>query len=204
MKDIHSFKKIGVVLAGGRSTRMGKDKATLILRGETLLTRSLKVVEQMGCDALIVSGRPEESHGARSVQDEVSEQGPVGGLVSAIEACKDHLEEGALIIVLAVDTPCMSAEFLEVMVDCIGRGAHAYGGCVVSGSPLPLVLVNNVALRQRCVAFREHTAVDVNDTWSVRYFVAPLGLAVHPMNALAKHALVNVNTPEEWQALNQI
>ena len=53
----------GVVLAGGKSSRMGEDKAQLVWQGETLLDRARQCLRTAGWDDVLVSGRPEEADG---------------------------------------------------------------------------------------------------------------------------------------------
>lgn len=101
----------GVVLAGGRSTRMGRDKAFLRRGGETLVRRQTGLLRAAGCTDVLISGRPGVDYGvpdARTIIDAVENAGPLAGLVAALEAM--HHER---LLVLAVDLPAMSPQFLQ-------------------------------------------------------------------------------------------
>jgi molybdopterin-guanine dinucleotide biosynthesis protein A len=135
-----------VVLAGGRSTRMGRDKALLPLPdGRTLLARQLDVLRTAGAAEVLVSARPEQHlplEGARLIPDCEPDRGPLGGIASALAAAThDHL------LVLAIDLPRMSAEFLAGLVAAApaGRGLVP----LLGGEPEPLA-----ALYPRAAASR--------------------------------------------------
>ena len=81
---------LGVVLAGGRSQRMGADKARLVWRGERLLDRAVSMLRGAGCTRVLVSGDyPEYPH----VADCYGDRGPLGGLASKIgrASCRERV-----------------------------------------------------------------------------------------------------------------
>jgi molybdenum cofactor guanylyltransferase len=106
------------LLAGGHSTRMGRDKAFLPIPGSDglLWQRQLEVLKELGPEAIFWSGqaRPGLPSDLRVVSDEIENAGPLAG----ISACLHQLESD-LLIVLAVDLPRMSAAFLRgLLVRC--------------------------------------------------------------------------------------
>ena len=76
-----------VVLAGGRSQRMGKDKATLAANGKTLVAR---IIERLGpvVDETIVAAGPNqiEAVAAKIVADEFPAAGPLAGIHAGLRA----------------------------------------------------------------------------------------------------------------------
>jgi molybdopterin-guanine dinucleotide biosynthesis protein A len=102
---------VGVVLAGGRSTRMGRDKALLQLREneEHLLGRTVELLQEV-CGRAVVVGR--RVPGYASVNDAAPDCGPVGGIATALEYC-----EGAACLILSCDMPFMSKEILQRLID---------------------------------------------------------------------------------------
>jgi len=101
----------GVVLAGGRSTRMGRDKALLTLpNGRTLLEQAVATLRETGASEILVSvGRGEiyGLPGAREILDVQDGCGPIGGLQAALAEARQ-----ALCVVLAVDLPAMTSVYL--------------------------------------------------------------------------------------------
>lgn len=97
---------IGVVLAGGQSTRMGRDKALLDWHGHPLLERQLDALRASGVDALQVSGdRP----GYRGVADARPGLGPLGGLASIVAGVAGEAD----LLVIPVDMPLLGAALLR-------------------------------------------------------------------------------------------
>lgn len=89
----------GLVLAGGRSRRMGTDKAVLTYRGERLADRAVRVLDEVCAEVLLAPGdRALGMPGRREVADALPGAGPVGGLLAGLEAATHPL-----VAVLAVD-----------------------------------------------------------------------------------------------------
>jgi molybdopterin-guanine dinucleotide biosynthesis protein A len=98
------------VLAGGRSSRMGRDKALLELGGRTLLARQVALARELGPAEVWVAGRAQaELAGvdARGIADAVPGAGPMGGLAAVLAATRARH-----VLLLAVDMPALTAAFL--------------------------------------------------------------------------------------------
>lgn len=105
----------GAVLAGGRSTRMGRDKFRLEVAGETLLDRQLRLLAKVGVDERLVALAPGMvttlPDGVRIVTDREPGLGPLAGLEACLRA-----HSGEQLLVLAVDLPCLTVEFLRRLI----------------------------------------------------------------------------------------
>ena len=117
-----------VILAGGRSSRMGRDKAFLEFRGESLLSRQISLAREIGASEVFISGRPDADYSAFNcpiLLDESSGLGPLGGIASALKVIHQPL-----LLVLAVDMPYMTASFLgQLLNECHeGIGAMPISG----------------------------------------------------------------------------
>jgi molybdopterin-guanine dinucleotide biosynthesis protein A len=105
----------GIVLAGGRSSRMGTPKAWLDWHGSTLLRRTCRVVAR-GADGPIVVVRapdqelPELPKGVRVVEDAREGQGPLQGLLAGLEAV-----DGELAFVASTDMPFLHPRFVAAV-----------------------------------------------------------------------------------------
>jgi molybdopterin-guanine dinucleotide biosynthesis protein A len=72
-----------VILAGGRSSRMQRDKALLPCQGTTLLARQVGVVRELAPVEIFISGRADADYGALGGQvlaDRFTERGPLAGV----------------------------------------------------------------------------------------------------------------------------
>jgi len=100
-----------VILAGGNSSRMGRDKAWLEVGGQRLLERQIELVRATGAVEVFISGRPDtdyEGLGGRVLHDQFSNAGPLAGIERALAATASPL-----LLVLAVDLAAMSTEVLR-------------------------------------------------------------------------------------------
>lgn len=112
-----------VILAGGKSSRMGCDKALLQLDGQSLLARQIGLVRSIGASEVFISSRKDADYPASGccvLQDRYDDAGPLAGIERALDAASLPL-----LLVLAVDMPGMSADLLlRVASGCVdGVGA---------------------------------------------------------------------------------
>ncbi len=191
-------KQIGIVLAGGRSVRMGRDKAALRINGLTLLERSRLLLHTLGCDHILMSGsvRPDWQEGPQSVvHDNTPGLGPVSGLVSAINWASMRTTEPSTLIFVPVDTPLLTQEILQNLIN----QSQGFDGCYVSGSPLPLVI--NLTQAACTQARRALPDLALAQSWSIKRFIEPLSMNIIPMDEICVKDLANINTPEQWESV---
>lgn len=91
-----------ILLAGGKSSRMGCDKAALPALGTTLLELQLDKARLLGCGDVLVSGAREEIEGAKIIPDLYPGRGPLGGLHACLRAARYPR-----CVVLGVDMPLL-------------------------------------------------------------------------------------------------
>ncbi len=111
VKDGSEVGVTGFVLAGGKSSRMGSDKAFLRLGEETLLSQALKVAGAVAREVRIVGDAETFAAWGRVVEDIYSDRGPLGGIHGALLSSTTELN-----LVLAVDLPLVRPELLEYML----------------------------------------------------------------------------------------
>ncbi len=104
------------ILAGGKSTRMGADKAFVTLGGPdsdgcTLLARALELAGSVTPNVRIVGDRGKFAPFAAVVEDVFSGCGPLGGIHAALRASQTELN-----LMLAVDVPFVSPALLQFLI----------------------------------------------------------------------------------------
>jgi len=113
----------GVILAGGKSSRMGRDKAVLLVHGEPLLVRQLRLLAELRIAERLVSlgagtappvPLPED---VRVLPDIITDAGPLAGLERALAQAGRPL-----VLALAVDLPAMNPEFLRRLTGAATEG----------------------------------------------------------------------------------
>jgi molybdopterin-guanine dinucleotide biosynthesis protein A len=106
-----------VILAGGKSSRMGQDKALLEVGGQSLLARQIALVREVGAGEVFVSGRAGVDYSGFDcpvLVDKFPDAGPLAGIERALDA-----SSSPLLLVLAVDMPAMNAAMLgRLLASC--------------------------------------------------------------------------------------
>jgi len=111
-----------VLLAGGESRRMGRDKATLLFRGRPLWEIQFDLLRTLQPEEIFVSARtdpPWRPSGVQFVSDEPPSRGPLSGLSATLTRIStDHL------LALAIDMPLMTGNYLRLICSLVepGRG----------------------------------------------------------------------------------
>jgi len=117
MKDALARDVAAFILAGGKSTRMGADKAFVDYDGRTLLEWALDLAHSVTSTVRIVGNREKFAPFAPVVEDIFQDCGPLGGIHAALRASTTELN-----LMLAVDTPLVSRAFLQYLISQ-ARGA---------------------------------------------------------------------------------
>jgi molybdopterin-guanine dinucleotide biosynthesis protein A len=99
------------ILAGGKSTRMGADKAFVEYEGRTLLARALELARSVTPEVLIVGSREKFAAFAAVVEDRFRDCGPLAGIHAALRASHSELN-----LMLAVDMPFVPAPLLRYLI----------------------------------------------------------------------------------------
>ncbi len=189
----------GLVLAAGRSRRMGTDKANLALAdGERLWQRQWRILGEAGIERRWLSVRADQAWvpaDASVVRDAVPDAGPLAGLLAASAA-----GDGTHFVVLAVDLPEVPAEWVRMLI------ARAQPGCGVVGRWSDGTYEPLAALYPR----------ECLEEWRARFGVAehPPGLqallrereesggvVVIPLGPQDERWFRNANTPEDLRPL---
>lgn len=174
---------------GGRSTRMGRDKALLSFRGEPLAEYVARTVKA-AAGSVVLIGDPAlyQVLGHPVIADRHPGEGPLGGILTAL-----YHTAGDWNLVVACDMPGLSAEFLERILERAERGtAAALVPAGPSGRPEPLC-----AAYHRTALPGLETAFRAGERKVTR---ALASLPAETLNVGEVAVFQNVNTPEDWAA----
>lgn len=172
----------GIVLAGGLSSRMGRDKALLPWQGRTLLEHMRGLLMLAGAERVWVSGRYPAFAG---VPDRVTRCGPLGGLYSVAL----QMPDGPAWVV-PVDMPRLSPALLQQL-----RDGHRGPCTIFEGHPLPMLF--NVDNESRNLL--ESMIHDPLGPRSLQALQHRLGAHTVRLAHADESALVNCNTPTQWE-----
>jgi molybdenum cofactor guanylyltransferase len=148
------------VLAGGRSTRMGRDKALLHLSEKTLIEHAVSKLTQLTPDVYILGSRTELSPFAPLVPDLHEGCGPLGGMEAALA---HSFLDWALLV--PVDMPFLPATLLRAWVTAV---LHQ------TGARLSFFIVDDVPQPALCLAHREVLPFLSTALRQKRYKLAPV------------------------------
>ncbi len=179
----------GLVLAGGKSTRMGSDKALLRQEGETQLSRAVSLLEAH-VERVFVSTRPDQADDPergkyKQIVDRYEELGPVAGILSALDSYQDTSW-----LVLACDLPNIDEVTVAFLIENCSRG-HAVTAyeSVGDGLPEPLCAVYRPESRELIKGFVEQG------------MICPRKMLIksdtHLLTQPSPGALHNINAPED-------
>lgn len=182
----------GLVLAGGRSSRMGVDKASMTHPdGRTLAKRAVDLLSNAGCGEVFVSlradqeipvGFPEEP---KLIRDSDESRGPLSGILSAMAERPDSDW-----LVVACDLPRLDESTLKNLLMSVGEKEVflAYKS-EFDGLPEPLCTWYSAAAREILIAAESPCP---------RKILLRNGCRL--LEPVQSGALDNANTPEEWSA----
>ncbi|WP_290616972.1 MULTISPECIES: molybdenum cofactor guanylyltransferase [unclassified Arsukibacterium] len=164
-----------LILAGGKSSRMGQDKALLNLNGLNLLEHMQQLAQESGAAEVLISRNQ-----PGFIADQTQQQGPLAGILAALEHCRS-----SQLLVLPIDTPLLSTLSLQRLL----RHAAGQAACFAN-SPLPCVLPVNPTLSAMISKQLQ------NGQRSVKALLADLNARTLPAPTTE---LLNTNTPQDWQ-----
>jgi molybdopterin-guanine dinucleotide biosynthesis protein A len=184
---------VGLVLAGGKSRRMGVDKGRLMLNGETLAHRAYELVAAV-CGSAFVSVN--ESQTAETpyrdlplIVDEAADRGPAGGLLAAWRS-----QPGAAWLVVAVDMPRVDRTLLDQLAESRNPAAVATAFRGPGGLVEPLCTIWEPAARALVQAEIE------KGTGSLRRVLEKAGASILTLGE--QYKLESLNTRRQLDALS--
>ena len=196
----------GIVLAGGRSSRMGTPKAALEWHGSTLLRRTVGIISRVTDGPVVVVRAPGQPLPALPAEIEVVEDpreglGPLQGLAAGLAAIDGRAE---IAFVCSTDLPFLHPAFVRRVLRAVADGADV-GLPVARGFPQPLAAAYRTALApvaQRLVAQQRLRPAFLFEECAVARLDDAVLLADPVLAALDPDldSVLNVNEPADYQA----
>ncbi len=185
---------LGVVLAGGLSSRMGQDKAKLLRNSTNMLNFSKQLLLDSGISNIVVSGDEYD------IPDKVKKNGPVGGIYSVLSS----FPQAKSLLILPVDLPFMTKKSLT---DLRIKGELSQKATYFEGHNIPLYLPNNAyaelffskvfSNNLLAISGKKSEKATKKNGPSIKALLQQI-----PHQAIQSSdskALFNTNTPEQWQ-----
>lgn len=183
----------GLILAGGRSTRMGKDKALLEIDGVTMFERNLRMMRRLFSKVIISGDRPDLSQPEVLFFPDIYPGSALGGLYTGLDAAESHF-----VMVSACDIPFPDERIARYLLSF--RMDYDVVVPRTPGGFEPLFAV----YRKTCLPFMkdllERNLYKINGIFPqvrVRY------VDYSEMPDGWEHALLNINTPEQYRTVKE-
>ena len=184
-----------VVLAGGKSSRLGADKSLLLLDGRPLIARTIQVLSTLSDDLIVVTNTPERLEplglAANLVTDERPGEGSLMGIYSGLKAARHPYA-----LVVACDMPFLNPPLLRYMLSMVPgydviiprlAGMLEPLHAVYGRTCLPWMARLLDEGERKIVAFLPYVIVRHLEEHEIDRF-DPLHLS-----------FVNINTPQDWE-----
>ncbi|MBC7659526.1 MAG: molybdopterin-guanine dinucleotide biosynthesis protein B [Chitinophagaceae bacterium] len=185
----------GLVLAGGLSSRMGRDKSLLPYEGRPQALRALDLLQSLEIPAFLSLRAEQWSEEARASLPIITDQflglGPFSGILSAMQSAPN-----AAWLVLACDLPLLQSPVVKHLIAMRQpqKLATAYRS-VSDGLPEPLCAIYEPAMRMRLLE-----ALGLGLSCPRKVLLNTASVILDPIDSLA---LTNVNTPDDYRTLIQ-
>lgn len=188
---------VGAVLAGGRSRRMGADKASLALGGRPLAAWPVWALRQVVEEVWLVGGDRvlADELGVGYTPDLWKDAGPLGGVYSALRA------SGANVLVVGCDMPLIRPALLTALLETDARYDVAVP--VKEGECEPLLALYRITClpgAEAALARGRRRVIAMYDTLRIRRLAEPDWRAMDPRGL----SFFNVNTPDDLERAERL
>jgi molybdenum cofactor guanylyltransferase len=197
----------GFVLAGGRSSRMGCEKALIEFGGRPLIVHALEIHRDAGLPASIAGAQANLKEFAPTIHDANPGAGPLAGICAALAATQAHHA-----VFISVDLPFVPPSLVAFLLHHARVSGRAITVATVTGfsQTFPVVIAREAlpaleselhAGRNGCFAAFEAAAASLGQTVSrvSTELIAQSGHALHPSGLALAQWFLNLNTPSEME-----
>ena len=191
------------ILSGGKSSRLGTDKAFLMLDGKPLIQRSLELLDAIFSEVVISSNNPEQyiSYKKNVIEDLIPDHGPLSGIHSALKFSSTEKN-----FILSCDLPLVSVELINYL-------------CELQVERRILLPRANERIQQLCGIYSKSCLPEVENllmessrpnsklkgsVYELTELVDTEIVDVDSFNFYHSNLFLNINTPEDYNYLKEI
>ena len=183
----------GVVLAGGRSSRMGRNKALLQVGEETLLERARNLLKSAGAERVLISG---QVPGQACIPDLLPFSGPPGGLYSTLYFIREEYGlDGTPLLLIPVDMPLLEVPVLSRLLASLTPQDQALH---YEDEIFPCVFRALPGLYDYLRSLFEEGS-EPGGRRSMKALFEQQNSRTIPVEGIHEQVFANTNRPEEWE-----
>lgn len=189
----YKLKVTGIVMAGGKSLRMGVDKGLMMYKGKQMVTYSLDILSTFCSRVIISTSNPDyKVFKLETIPDQNPGAGPLGGLYSCLAKSNTEIN-----VCLPCDLPFMKYHIIEQLLE-------AFDGtkCVVPLTPLPEPLVavyplSVLSVVRELIKKKSLRMTDIYEHFPVKY------LSLKEFKGIDNQVcFANINSPGDFTSIN--
>jgi len=190
----------GVILAGGKNSRMGLHKAFIKLNSKRFIDFTLDIMRELFEEIIIVTNNKEDFSEFKDLlvtEDLIEGKGPLGGIYTGLEATSKEQS-----FFMACDMPFTHIEFIKRQIECFHRNRDCDALVPRLGDKIePLAAIYKRNLRDKMRYFLEK-----DRDYSVKRFLRTVRVLYYDIedNSVNKNIFKNINTPEELNEIRRI
>lgn len=176
----------GIILAGGKSSRMGQEKGLMKLHNKTFIEHSIQTLNPIVQNLLIITNNKEyEKFGITCIQDKITDCGPAGGIYTGLSQSNSQIN-----IFLSCDTPLVTEDMLRKLLE-----KKTDDWDIVHYSQNPLIGVYHKRVSS---IFLTHLK---EQQFTMKRILQECKTHILPTTEAIKSNFKNINTPEEYNKL---
>lgn len=180
----------GIVLAGGKSSRMGTDKGFLILNNKSFVQYSIDALKPLVSEIIIVSDNSDyDVFGYKRITDAIKNAGPVSGIYSGLQTSKTDYN-----LVLSCDIPLITSEVLKKLIDAIDDTSEIIQADS-NGKSMPLVAIYKKSVAKIFYEFLKE------DERRLRIAIKSCKFKNIVLDKAFENTTMNINTKEEFKQI---
>jgi molybdopterin-guanine dinucleotide biosynthesis protein A len=181
----------GIVLAGGKSSRMGSDKGLIKIDNKTFVENVIAAMEPLVNEIIIVSNNPEyDQFGFYRVEDDIKDSGPLAGLYSGLKYSNSEFN-----LVLSCDIPIIKTEILEKLIE-VDYKNYEVTQIESHNKTMPLIAIYQKQCMHKCLELLQQ------DERRLRVAVNQLKTKTIVIDSEYDPFVKNVNNKEDLKTIN--
>ncbi len=179
----------GIILAGGKSSRMGSEKGLILFDGKPFIQHIIEAVQPLVDEIMIVSSNPDyDTFGITRVEDIIPDAGPIAGLHAGLTHSKTTHN-----LVVSCDVPLITSEFLKKLVQ--EKEDYDIIQFEMEGKTIPLIALYQKRCAETCVELL------TNGERRLRKLVSVVKTKTIPVSEKNHVLVTNINTVEDLKVI---
>lgn len=180
----------GIILSGGKSSRMGTDKGFLSFNGKSFMQHSIDALKPFVEDIMIISNNTDyDVFGFKRIEDAIENAGPLAGVYSGLKHSKTNYN-----LVLSCDIPLISSTILQKLIDAMDDDSEIIQ-IESQGKTMPLIAL----YKKKCEPLFLELLNDGERR--LQYAVNQCQVKNVVLNDEETYFTQNINTPEQLNAI---